>query len=248
VWYDRYLNWLASHIVAISEVVERVLIERESLDPRKCRRIPHGFEERLFSKIDTERIEKLKHKYALHNAYPVVGVVARFTKWKGIQYIIPAFRQLVTMYPRAHLLMANAKGDFSKELHRELSTLPKGSFTTIDFEADMPALYKCMDVYVHTPIDTTSEAFGQTYIEAALAGVPLVCTISGIANEWVVHETHALVVPYQQVEPITSALHKILTGPQETQSRIEAAVSAARHYSLDQHLLNLAALYQESEH
>lgn len=246
VWYDRYINTCATHIIAISDVVLEVLTVKESVPAHKCRKIPHGFDETLFSTVTNRQREYLQAKYNLNDAYPVIGVVARFTAWKGIQYIIPAFEQVLTMYPTAKLVLANAQGDFASELFGMLRSLPDTSYCTLTFEPDMPALYACMDVYVHTPVDAEAEAFGQTYVEAALAGVPMVCTLSGIAREWVVHASNALVVPYRQSAPIAESLRTVLSSESLRLNLVREAKAKVLRFSLTQHVQHLASLYIES--
>ncbi len=214
VYYDKLVNYLATEIVSISEVVSEVLTEHEGVKPQKIHFIPHGLDLDLFSKISEARIKALKDKYSFANqCSPIVGVIARQTHLKGIQYIIPAFKKLLIDYPKAHLVLANAKGAYKAEINKLLSTLPSGTYTEIVFEYDSPALYQLFDVYVHTPIDHHSEAFGLTYVEALAARIPSVFTLSGIANTFIEHKKNAWVVPYHSIEGIYEGLKETLTNP-----------------------------------
>lgn len=211
VYYDRLINYLATDIVAISGNVKEVLIEREKVKAKKIHLIPHGFELGLFQEVGHERVQAIRTKYHLSpEASPVIGVIARHTHWKGIQYIIPAFAKLLEDYPKAHLILANAQGDYKAEINTLLQQLPRGSFTEITFEHDLPALYQLFEVYVHTPIDHHSEAFGQTYIEALAAQTPSVFTLSGIASEFIKHQQNAWVVPYQDEKAIYQGIKTLL--------------------------------------
>ncbi len=215
VYYDKIISYLATDIIAISENVREILIEKENINPSKIHLIHHGFHLDLFSDVSTDRVDNLKEKYHIsQNNSPVIGVIARQTHWKGIQYIVPAFQKLLKKYPQAHLILANATGDYKKEINLLLQELPKSAYTEISFEHDLPALYQLFDIYVHTPVDECCEAFGQTYVEALAAKIPSIFTLSGVAREFIRHEKNALVVPFQDSDSIYQSMVSLLENEQ----------------------------------
>ncbi|PKQ70933.1 glycosyltransferase family 4 protein [Raineya orbicola] len=246
VWYDRFINALATHIVAISENVRNVLILKEKVNPAKIRLIHHGFRLELFENVSRERVENLKQKYHLQNKFPVIGVIARWTHWKGIQFIIPAFAEILKHYPQAHLILANAKGDYTTEIEKLLKNLPPQSYIAIPFENDLPALYQLFDVYVHTPINAEVEAFGQTYVEALAAKIPSVFTLSGVAKEFIHHQENAWVVPFQNSEKIVEAIRNLLEN-NELRSKIikNSRESVEKMFNLRKMIRGLEQLYDE---
>jgi glycosyltransferase involved in cell wall biosynthesis len=207
--WDIVCNTLATDIVAISENVKDILIQRDKAQASKVSVIYHGFDLSYFGNIEPQRVNRMREKYNLYNR-PVVGVISRYLKLKGIQYIISAFKRLKEDFPDAHLVLANAQGDYAAEIRAQLRQLPEECYTEIQFEHDLAALYKVFDVFVHTPVDAHAEAFGQTYIEALAAEVPSVFTISGIAREFIVNEYNALVANYQDAEEIYVNMRRIL--------------------------------------
>ena len=214
VRYDKIMNRLATKIIVASKMVRDILVEKEKVRPSKIEIINHGFMMDDFRNVDSSRIDLLRQKYVLvknQNAFPVIGVISRHIHWKGIQYIIPAFKNLLNDYPNAHLILANAKGDYKNEIRKLLLDIPACCFTEIEYEYDSPALYKLFDVFVHVPINYHSEAFGQIYIEALAARIPCVFTISGIAGDFIEDKKNALVVPYKDPVKIYEAIKTILT-------------------------------------
>ncbi|SKC77239.1 glycosyltransferase family 4 protein [Ohtaekwangia koreensis] len=207
--WDILCNTLATDIVAISENVKDILTQWDKAKASKVSVIYHGFDLSYFKNIDLQRVNGLHEKYKLYSR-PVIGVISRYMKMKGIQYIIPAFKKLKEDFPDAHLVLANAQGDYTAEIRTQLRQLPEGCYTEIQFEHDLAALYKVFDVFVHVPVDAHAEAFGQTYIEALAAEVPSVFTISGIAREFIVNEYNALVANYQDAEDIYVNMRRIL--------------------------------------
>ncbi|MBI1768769.1 MAG: glycosyltransferase family 4 protein [Bacteroidetes bacterium] len=210
--WDRLCNFLATHIIAVSENVKKILVEYDKANSLKVKIIHHGFDLQYFESVEDARIATVRKKYGIDSSSsPVIGVIARYVEWKGIQYIIPAFAKLQKDFPQAHLILANAQGDYDHNIKGLLNTLPTGSFTEILFETDLAALYKIFDTYVHVPINATAEAFGQTYVEALASGVPSVFTLSGIARDFITDGYNAKVVDFQNTDQIYLALSKILT-------------------------------------
>jgi glycosyltransferase involved in cell wall biosynthesis len=210
VKYDRWINKLSTKIIAISQNIKNILIEQEQVNPDKVNIVYHGFNFDVFDSISNEQLDNLRLKYNIPNDVIVLGMVSRYTHWKGIQYVIPAFKELLRSKPNAILVLANAVGDYTIEIQALLSTLPESSYREIKFEHDMPALYKLMDIFLHVPIDAESEAFGQVYVEALAAQLPCIYTLSGIANEFVIDKVNALVVPFMDSDSILSAINLIL--------------------------------------
>lgn len=213
VKWDKFNNKLATHIVAISDVVKDVLIDKEKVKLDKISVIYHGFKLNEFSVNNNKIIEDLKIKYNLSNKYPVIGVISRFTELKGVQYIIPAFKDLLKSNSNALLLLFNATGDYEREIDKLLSEIPIESFKKILFENEITSLYHLFDVFIHVPINYNIEAFGQTYIECMASGIPLIGTKSGIANEILINKENAIIVDYQNSKEIYNAVELLLNSP-----------------------------------
>jgi glycosyltransferase involved in cell wall biosynthesis len=244
VYWDKMINNLSTHIVAISGEVKKILINWEKVPEEKIWLIPHGFLLEEFSKKQTEAIQLLSDKYHLQYAFPVVGVISRFTEWKGVQYIIPAFELLLKSYPDAVLMLFNADGDYAKEIHALLNKLPVTSYRIIPFEPNITAAYHLFTLLVHTPIDEHSEAFGQIYIEAMAAGVPMVCTASGIGNDILEHKKNAWVVPYKDSQAIADGIQAILKDEKLKQEIIQNGKQTAKAFTIETMIANLNNLYE----
>lgn len=247
VYYDRLTNALATDIIAISEIVRKIVVEWEGVQPEKVHLLHHGFDLSAFGQVPAARIENLRQKYGLTGSGPVIGIIARQTIWKGIQDVIPAVAALQKRHPTARLVLANAHGDYHQHISRLLQEqLPAGSYVQIGFESDVPALYQLFDAYVHVPIDDHSEAFGQTYVEALASGVPSVFTLSGVASEFIRDGENALVVPFQDSVAIEQAIEKLLTDEPLRGRCIANGKHVVQQFALPPYLQKLTHLYTRS--
>lgn len=248
VKWDKYCNRLATAIVAPSQVVADILIQRESVAPEKVRLIHHGFDLNYFAHPEPADVEALRQKYNPSGKGPVIGVIARFTKLKGIQYTIPAFRRLLVQFPDARLLLFNAQGDYAAEIRRLLADLPAESYQMIPFEEKLAAVYPLFDVFVQVSIDRDIEAFGQTYVEALASGVPSVFTKAGVAAEFLEQGKNAVVANFESEEDIYEGILQILQHPEFAAALTEQGKNSVNElFSLDTMIGSLEALYSSAD-
>lgn len=242
--WDILCNALATDIIAISRNIRHILTDLDHADESRIHIVPHGFDVPMLTHSSEESVQALRKKYNLQIHRPVVGVIARYLEWKGIQYIIPAFKNILRDYPAAKLILANASGNYQSVLRDKLDELPANTFQEIVFENDLSSLYRTFDVFVHTPIDEQSEAFGQTYVEALLCGVPSVFTLSGIAPEFVVNGKNAMVVPFRNSEAIHLALQRLLESESLRSSLIHEGRISASKFSVETMVESLRKIYE----
>jgi glycosyltransferase involved in cell wall biosynthesis len=244
VWGDKLANKLATDIVAISGVVKKILIDWERVGSEKVILIPHGFLLEYFQEVTRERIDSFRARHQLKERDFVIGVISRLTEWKGVQYIIPGFERFLKIHPRAILLLLNAKGDFETKIQQLLNNIPAENYRLIVFENDIAAAYKAMDVFVHTPIDEHSEAFGQTYVEALAAEVPSIFTRSGIATDFIVDQGNALVVPFKDSEAVFEKIKFIYDYPELARKMaLQGKKDVNEKFGIDKMISALEELY-----
>jgi glycosyltransferase involved in cell wall biosynthesis len=242
---DKIQNFIATDVVAISKVIQNLLLE-QGVNASKIKVIRHGFDMQRMQQINTNEVERIQQLYNANRQHPVIGVIARWTQWKGIQYIIPAFKQLLTTHPNAKLCLFNAdvNFDYSEQLLDLLHQLPSTSYVHVPFENNVYDLYQLFDIYVHTPINNNCEAFGQTYVEAMAAGIPSIFTLSGIGQEFIKHKCNAMVVDYKNSNQIHQAMLQLLNNAQLAQYIItQGKQDVADAFGLDAHYAQLSNLY-----
>lgn len=249
VKWDKLCNHLAHRIIAPSQVVKDVLVDREGVASEKVSVVHHGFDFAYFESVDAERVAALKSRYNPQQKKPVIGVISRFTELKGIQYIIPAFKHVLGRYPDACILFFNARGDYQATLHQQLeSSLPQGSYKTIAFENDLAGIYRLFDVFVQVSTDKSIEAFGQTYVEALAAGVPSVFTLAGIAHDFVQHKHNAWVVSFNNSEQIEQGIVTLLNDPIFSEKLIlNGRKDVEQLFSIDQMIRSLESIYSKAK-
>jgi glycosyltransferase involved in cell wall biosynthesis len=242
--YDRWNNHLSTVIIAPSDQARRALVENDGERAGKVVVIPHGFDLDAFRLVPEADVRRMRQKYDLNGPGKVIGVVARYERIKGVEPIILAFRSLLASFPNARLVLANARGRHAGAVRALLETLPAGSFREIEFEEEMPALFKTFDLFVHAPIDPRLEAFGQVYVEAMAAGVPCVGAPAGIACEFMADGDNAIVVEPDCPDSIRDGIARGLadSGLRE-RVRAKARALVEERFGIDRMIASLEDLY-----
>jgi glycosyltransferase involved in cell wall biosynthesis len=209
-WLDRFCNLLSTRVIATSEMLRQALVGPEHVPPQKVSLVHLGIDIETFEHPAAAAVEAVAARYNPRHAAPVIGVIARHIELKGIQYVIPAFQRLLADFPDAYLILAHASGPYTTTLQRLLDSISADRYIMVQFEPDVPALYKTFDLCVHVPIGPQEESFGLVYLEALAAGVPSIFTLSGVAPEFLVHRRNAWLVEYRNSDQIYDGMKTLL--------------------------------------
>lgn len=259
------LIWECStNAIAVTKKSREFMIE-DGIPAEKITLIPTGFDVQSYENIESERVERLRAKYLGNHQGPVIGVAARYVRWKGVEYIIEAHQKVLETYPNALLVLSGTGVDRAsleekmraacKEdivapqyedilaIAEKLSRLPSDSYVEIPFESDLHALFKLFDVFVHAPIDDINETFGQVYVDAALSKVPSVITLAGSAADFAVHQENAWIVNYQNSEQIAEGILTLLGDTHLGKKLADNAFLSAKQYDIKNHIQQLEDFY-----
>jgi glycosyltransferase involved in cell wall biosynthesis len=204
-------NTIATAIIATTINTKEILLQ-QGVQEKKIFLVHYGFDIKRMMEPSKEEVARIKYLYNGRDQHPVIGIVARWVDWKGIQYSIAAFKKLLQQYPTAKLCLFNASetAPYAKQIDQLLHQLPAENYITVPFEYNVYDMYQLFDIYVHTPVNSTCEAFGQTYVEALAAGIPGIFTLSGVAKEFIKNEENALTVNFENSEEIYQAIIRLL--------------------------------------
>lgn len=198
----RLSRWLPAHIICNSHTTAadfELVSDRVSV-------IPVGVDTSRFSADRTER-----------NGHAVVGMVARFGPIKGQHVFVQAAQGLATAYPSAEFVVAGTSlfGEESYELEVQEAARSRGgqSVRFLGFVDDVPALMTTLDVVVSP--STKPEGFGQSIVEAMLAGKAVIASAAGGPTELIEDGVTGRLVPPGDVLALTRAISELLDDPAE---------------------------------
>jgi len=191
----------------------------------------------------------LKHCYNIPQNHLIILFLSRLHYKKRPDLLIKAIGQLSPHLPPSHLLLAGS-GDSSycRYLQNCIDTIglhSRVTFTGFVSGSQKSLLLQGADLFV---LPSFSENFGIAVAEALLAGLPVIIT-DGIQLSSDVQAAQAGLVIPSEIDPLRSALEKLLSSPDLRQTLGRNAQNLARtKYHWPSITKNLIHAYQDILH
>lgn len=143
----------------------------------------------------------------------LVGTVGQLTPRKGQHELIQAFAEVAPAIPNAVLLIVgeplfNRDADYAESLIRAAnSSQVAGRIRFLGPREDVPAIMNAFDLLV---VNSHTEPFGLTVVEAMASGTPVLATAVDGITEIVSHGENGWLVPARDHEALVKAMLKLL--------------------------------------
>jgi L-malate glycosyltransferase len=206
---QRYACRLADCVLVNAEAVKSWLVG-EGYDESKIVIIRNGVDLTRFN--EPTDAEATRRNLGLPAGTPLVAVVSRLTRLKGLEQLIDAAAILKARNKDARFLIvgetAPSQLAYLDELKRraaEQGVADRVVFTGL--RSDVPALLAAADVAV---MPSLSEALSNVLLESMAAGAPTVATRVGGTPEALTDGETGLLVPPGEVQPLAAAISRLL--------------------------------------
>lgn len=232
-WLDRLATMTPSRGVLTCS--RAAALAQAALRPRRPVGVVYpGIDLRCF---DPERLPtpvEVRRHLGLPVDVPLIGMVGRLQRWKGMHVLIQAMSEVRQRYPAAQCLIVGGVHALEPDYPRVLEELIANSglrdtVQLVGFQRDVPEWMQAMDVVVHA---SDREPFGLVVIEAMALGKPVVAGGEGGPREVITHGVDGLLTPYGDVDALAAALLRYLDEPDFRRRAAEAARTRAAEFSV----------------
>jgi glycosyltransferase involved in cell wall biosynthesis len=229
---QRYICRFADQILVNATAIKNWLVT-EGYDGSRITVIPNG--------IDLSRFEQVSHGGGLHGelnlpvSAPLVGVVGRVARLKGIEDFLQAAVTVARRFPAARFLVVGGTFTGDESFQLELMDLAERlgvvkSVTFTGFRSDVERILPDLSVSV---LPSLSEGLSNALLESMAAGVPVVATRVGDSAEAVRDGENGLLVPPANPDSLAEAICRLLGDPALSARLGEAARrSVAERFSM----------------
>lgn len=164
---------------------------------------------------------------------PVVGLVARLQRWKGVHVLVEAFPRVLSTFPDAHAVIVGGQHplepDYADQLADRVQTLGLSNRVhLVGYQPDALAWMAEFDAVVHA---SDNEPFGIVVIEAMALGKPLIAGARGGPAEILQHGEEGFLVSYGAVDELADRVLDYLADPELAARMGGAAAIAAERFS-----------------
>lgn len=210
----------AHTVIPISRFTAQKIVETNGVSEKKIRilynAVPDEFAS-LSARGNGEPPGTNGHKKCLLS----VGMLSKGFSYKGFDTVIRALPKILEITPNLRYVIVGEGNDKErlKKLAVETGVSKYVEFTGEISDLELAARYQDCDVFVlpsrvrQSNGNWEGEGFGRVYVEAALAGKPVVGSRDGGAAEAVLHGKTGLLVDPSSVTEVADALLTLLHDP-----------------------------------
>ena len=191
----------ADHIICVSNLTRRIVIEKYHQDPSKVTTVHNAVEPLSKEKIAIGRLTKVPEK--------VVTFLGRITMQKGPEYFVDAATRVLKNANHIRFVMAGS-GDMMNKMIRlvaDRGIADKFHFTGFLKGEQVYEMLNSSDVYV---MPSVSEPFGISPLEAMQCGVPSIISYQSGCSEIL---QNVIKTDYWDVDGMADAIYSICTYP-----------------------------------
>ena len=209
---QRYVCRLADRVLVNAEAVKQWLVS-DGFPAARITVIPNGVDLRRFS--TTQNPAELRRSLGLPEHAPLVAVVSRLHRLKGIEDFLDAARTVAAKHPSVYFLVVGQPSPvdnhaYLEELMARAQQLGIGErviFTGL--RSDVPALLSAVNVSV---MPSLNEALSNVLLESMAAGAPVVATDVGGTTEALRDGANGLLIPPSNPAAMAAAIDRLLTN------------------------------------
>lgn len=242
---QRYACQFADCVLVNAEAVKDWLIG-EGYDSSKIVVIRNGVDLTRFTEpADPVRIRR---ELGLPAKAPLVAIVSRLTRLKGLEQLLEAAAILAPQHPNARFLIIGETApsevaylDVLKRLVASHGIGDRVVFTGL--RADVPALLSAADVSV---MPSLNEALSNVLLESMAAGAPTVATRVGGTPEALIDGQTGILVSPGNARALAAAISRLLDDRSQAAALGQAARQLIReHFSVERMVMATEQLYME---
>lgn len=242
---QRYVCRLADCVLVNADAVKKWLVN-DGYDAAKIVVIRNGVDLGRFN--HPPEPGRIRTELGLPRDVPLVAVVSRLNRLKGLEQFLAAAAVVSRQFPDARFLVAGEPPphdpgylDDLKTLAREVGIASRITFTGL--RSDVPALLASVNVAV---MPSLNEALSNALLEAMAAGAPVVATRVGGTPEAIVDGQTGLLVAPADVASLAASIGRLLGAPAlAAQLGLAARRSIADRFSIARMTARTEQLYQE---
>jgi glycosyltransferase involved in cell wall biosynthesis len=250
VWYQLEVPYDQPWLVRLATLVPARAIVTLSKDGKEAQaRIwPHRATPLVYPGVSLDRFNRssvpspaeARRKLGLPLHGPIIGIVGRLQRWKGIHVLVEAMPKVLQKYPDAHCLVVGGKHnlepdyeDFVKDKITALKLQDKVILAGL--QSNVPDWMQAMDVFVHA---SDNEPFGIVIIEAMALGKPVIAGNGGGPTEIITDGKNGLLTPYGDANALADAILRYLNDQEFAQNAAIAAQQRALDFSTERYVQN----------
>jgi glycosyltransferase involved in cell wall biosynthesis len=238
-WLKEFTARLPCSGMFINSLSGKEILE-ELFPKRPIKLVYPGVALQRFSRDKLPSKEITRQALGLPLGTPIIGIVGRLQRWKGIHVLIDSMPHILKDYPDSYFIVVGGKHetepDYEDFLRGKIKLLNLEKHITLTgSQKNIPEWMHAMDIFIHA---SDHEPFGIVIVEAMAMGKPVVASASGGPTEIIANGVNGLLVPYGNSSALANAVLRLLNDPDYAQQISTAAIERAFDFSTKHYVEN----------
>jgi glycosyltransferase involved in cell wall biosynthesis len=245
-WMDRVANGIrARGILTCSQAMASAQAVLNSRTPVLA--VHLGVEVSRFDPGAMPPVEEVRRRLGLPVGVPIVGIVGRLQRWKGIHVLIEAMPTILREFPDARCVVVGGVHDLEPDypafLDQRIDALDlKQVVAMVGLQRNIPEWIQAMDVFVHA---SDHEPFGLVVIEGMAMGKPVIAGSGAGPAEIITPGIDGFLTPFGDAGALAEAVLRYLRNPALGRSIGDAARRRALDFSVERYTQKLVAAIRD---
>lgn len=219
--FDYLMLYPPDHLSPVSRRMGETIYSLPGISREKVTPIPNCIPSDTY--FHPELRLEAQQEFQVTDMDLVIGFTGRVSRVKRLDILLQAVRNLSLTYPQIRLLIAG-DGELLKTLKAKAESLGiSGMVRWLGFTSDIPKVLAALDIYVQPSIN---EGLSLSILEAMSAGVPVIATRVGSADEIIKDKKTGILIPPKSISHMEDAIRWMIENPD---LRIEMAKNAREH-------------------
>lgn len=202
---EGLVNSAATRIIVPSQMIYKILTERQGVDPNKIDIVHYGFVPEKYSAISPQEIAAVRKEFSMDGRF-VVANFSRLHEEKGHRYLVDAAAKLIDKVPNLLVLLVG-EGPERARIEDQIARLGVGENVKLTgWRTDAMAIMAAAEAVAQS---TLQEAFSQAMIETMWMSKPLVMTDVSGARDVIASGENGLLVPPGDPQALGDAISKL---------------------------------------
>lgn len=229
--------------VGVSGPVGELGVTDYGIARERVRVLHNAIDVEFYARPRPEARCRLCAEWGIDPAGRLIGAVGRLAEMKGHRYLIDAMPSVLESCPDARLIIVG-QGELNDQLRAQAARHQlSDKVRFVGQRGDIPEVLAALDVLAMPSV--SGEGLPFVAIEAIASGLPIVAYPTAGIPEVVLHERCGLLVEHGRVAPLAEALAKVLNDDALRATLSRGGREHAQHFTMQRHIAQLIAIYQE---
>lgn len=235
---DAFCGERADHVIAVSEITRKIMIDTERVSDHKITVVHNGME--TLNEPSADQIQETRTELGLGNE-TIILMIGRLHEEKGHRYLFNALPAVVSRIGPVVVLLAG-DGPQLERIEREAASAGVSDFVKfLGRRDDIPSLLSLASVVV---LPSLAESFGFAALEAISLGKPVVAAATGGIPEIVSDGETGLLVPPADSVALGKALVAVLEDKSLARRLGEAGRRRSAQFTFERMMAGYESVYE----